>query len=100
MSGGSYDYLYAKDADELFNYQRQLNDMIDRLAGLGYAKDAAAETDELLLILRQTLVRVETRMQRLRDVWRAVEMWDSCDGGEDAVKEALSKYREDPAQAS
>jgi hypothetical protein len=29
----------------------------------------------------------------LADVWKAVEWWDSCDSGEDAVEEALKKYR-------
>jgi hypothetical protein len=94
MSGGSYEYLFAKDIDDLL-HNPELRNMADRLAGLGYARDAAAETEELILLLRQFQVRVEVRVKRLADVWKAVEWWDSRDSGEDAVKEALKKYRGD-----
>ena len=93
MSGGSYEYLCHKSADELLNQQDQLEHMAARLAGLGYAKDAAMETEELICIIRQSLVRIETRAARLSGIWKAVEWWDSCDWGEGRVKEALQKYR-------
>ena len=96
MSGGSYDYLCFKDAPELCDghYQSILESMSQRLAGLGYAEDAARETEELLLIIRQSMVRIQVRAQRLSEVWRAVEWWDSCDSGEDGLKESLARYRE------
>lgn len=94
MSGGSYNYLCHKEATDLFEAEGDLEGMSSRLAGLGYAKDAARETEELLLILRQVRVRIQARADRLNRIWRAVEWWDSCDVGEDAVKEALAKYRE------
>lgn len=93
MSGGSYDYLHVRDSDEILNYERKLSEMIDRLAGLGYAEDAAKESAELLLIMRQYSVRASVIMQRLSEVWHAVEWWDSGDSGEDDVKEALKRYR-------
>lgn len=96
MSGGSYNYLFrCTDLDELACRQFDLRDMADRLAGLGYAQDAAAETEELLLLLRQWQVRLEVRIRRLEGVWKAVEWWDSCDSGEDGLKQALAKYRGD-----
>lgn len=94
MSGGSYNYLcHAFDLDDLLERRHSLREMADRLAGLGYAEDAAKETEELLVLLNQWCVRAEVRRNRLADVWKAVEWWDSCDSGEDDVREALAKYR-------
>lgn len=96
MSGGSYNYLYSmQDLEDLQARQHDLRDMADRLAGLGYAQDAARETEELLLLLRQWETRAAVRMSRLTAVWRAVEWWDSNDSGESAVTETLTKYRAD-----
>jgi hypothetical protein len=93
VSGGSYNYLYIREPEDLAVNTEDLERMIDRLAGLGYAEDAAKETQELLLIVRQFRVRVSTIADRLSPVWRAQEWWDSNDWGEDDLKEALKKYR-------
>jgi hypothetical protein len=94
MSGGSYDYLgTVYDLDGLLQKRHQLDAMRDRLAGLGYAKDAAMETEELIRTLRQFEVRLEVALKRLQPVWHAIEWWDSCDWGEDAVKRTLDEYR-------
>ncbi len=57
------------------------------------AQDAARETEELLVMLRQWEVRATVRLERLREVWKAVEWWRSCDYGEDQVKQALEEWR-------
>lgn len=94
MSGGSYNYLCDADIEDLLNgKQVDLDEMSARLVGLGYAEDAARETEELILMLRQFKVRADVRLRRLRDVWHAVEWWDSCDYSEDQVRQALAKYR-------
>ena len=95
MSGGSYDYLYARFDDVIgeLDQHTHLIAMRDRLVGLGYAEDAARETDEVLLMLLQLQALLKTRHARLAPVWRAVEWWDSCDSGEDEVKKALERYR-------
>ena len=93
MSGGSYDYLCFEDGAGLFEYEDQLERMIDRLAGLGYADDAARETAEVLLVIRQSKVRIETMAGRMSDVWKAVEWWDSADTSEDHLKAVLDAYR-------
>lgn len=97
MSGGRYDYLcYQRDLDDLISREQTLRAMADRLAALGYAEDAAKETEELLVLIRQWKVRAEVRAKRLAGVWKAVEWFDSGDGrGEIDVHEALVKYRGD-----
>lgn len=98
MSGGSYNYLCFVDIDDIFNREFDLSTMRDRLAGLGYAQDAAAETEDLILILRQVRVRLQARIDRLEGVWRAVEWWDSGDSGEEALMQELNRYRVESAQ--
>jgi hypothetical protein len=95
MSGGSYEYLCFKDGEDLFGDQvdRNMQAMADRLAGLGYAQDAAQETQWLLLEIRASANRIQTAKNRLEKIWRAVEWWDSCDSSEDGVKNALAAYR-------
>jgi hypothetical protein len=96
MSGGSYNYLFtAQDLQDLQARRWDLEEMANRLAGLGYAQDAARETEELLVLLRQWETRAEVRLRRLIDVWHAVEWWDSNDSSEQRVHEALTKYRHD-----
>lgn len=97
MSGGSYNYLYSKSAYDLINIHSVMDDMermSARLASLGYANDAARETEELIVILRQVETRLQVRLDRLCGIWHAVEWWDSCDSSEDCVKDELLKYRQ------
>lgn len=93
MSGGSYNYLAYTDASTLHEKETQLELMTERLAGLGYANDAAKEAIELLLTLRQSHNLLDVYMDRLNGIFHAVEWWDSHDFSEDAVKDALAKYR-------
>lgn len=96
MSGGSYNYLcWVQDLEDINSKRYALREMADRLAGLGYAQDAAAETEELLVLLQQWEIRAGVRIKRLSDVWHAVEWWDSNDSTEEDVREALTKYRGD-----
>lgn len=98
MSGGSWSYLYCKEIDDLLQYEGLIEDMADRLASLGYANDAAKETQELVLVIRQFRNHAGTIKDRLSDIWRAIEWWDSSDSGEDGVKNALKEYRGDNAE--
>jgi hypothetical protein len=96
VSGGSYDWLYSiLDLEDLQAHQGSLESMAERLAGLGYAQDAARETEELLVLFRQWETRAAVRITRLRDLWHAVEWWDSADSGEGKVRAALEAYRND-----
>lgn len=94
MSGGSYNYLCRKSIDEiLVGGRADLQEMADRLAKLGYADDAARETQNLMQDIRAFLNRTESAAERLSEVWKNVEWWDSGDRSEDAVKHALASYR-------
>jgi hypothetical protein len=94
VSGGSFNYLcHTWDLDDLVGKQMDLEAMAQALAALGYAKDAARETEELLVLLRQWEVQATVRVERLREVWKAMEWWQSCDYSEDTFKEALAEYR-------
>lgn len=95
MSGGAYEYLCFKDVEDLFQYtyRQMLRQMADRLIELGYAEDAARETEELICIIEQAFVRIDVRRERLHKVWHAVEWWASGDWGEDEVKGVLAEYR-------
>lgn len=95
MSGGSYDYLCHSEPRELFGRLGTIETMASDLAELGYAQDAAKETEELLLLLRQIEMRLEVRFYRLQPIWKAMEWWRSCDWGEDDVKAALAEYRKE-----
>jgi hypothetical protein len=95
VSGGSYNYVCFKGGEELLSetHDRDLEDMTNRLAGLGYAADAAEETAALLAELRAARARVNAKTKRLSEIWHAVEWWDSGDTGEWLLKEELAKYR-------
>ncbi len=71
MSGGSFDYLcHAVDLEDLLVKRGQLERMAKELAVLGYAEDAARETEELVAMLRhwQTQAGVRLRLESSRMV--------------------------------
>lgn len=93
MSGGSYEYLYGKFAEDwLSGVPVAAQQMADRLAALGY-HDAAVETNALIAQARAAHARMEASLTRLTDVWKAVEWFDSSDWGLDSVEAAIAKYR-------
>jgi hypothetical protein len=95
MSGGSYDYAcFARELDELLGHVHNLEALRDRLAGLPYARAAAVETERLVAKLRSWEVQARVAAERLGPVWHAVEWWDSCDSGEDRVREAVENFLE------
>ena len=93
MSGGSFDYLCYKDADELFDSENSIKEMADVLIGLGYAEDAGKATVDLLLELRRSRVYLQAMKDKLEPIWKAIEWWHSNDTGEDDFKIALDEYR-------
>lgn len=87
MSGGSYNYL-CYHSDSLSEHRSDLESMAERIEGLAYAGQAAADTRRVLALLDEA----QRLAGHLADVWRAVEWWDSGDYGEDQVVEEMAKY--------
>jgi len=94
MSGGSYNYLYCKEVDQLMqgDGRNELDNMRDRLIELGY-EDVAKDIETFIVILNNARTRLETRIEMLSDIFRAVEWLDSGDSGKEEVKDAIEKYR-------
>lgn len=93
MSGGSYNYLCYKEYNEISNHIQDIGKMRDRLIELGF-KDVAQETESILLMINSFEVRVNARLERLQDIWKAVEWMDSGDSGIEYVNEEVLLYRE------
>ena len=94
MSGGSYDYLYCKEAHELFNpyYAGMIDDMADVLLREGY-RDIARDMRRLSEYIKTAYNRVDVLSENLNDVMRSVEWYESGDFGENTLKEHLEDYR-------
>lgn len=94
MSGGSWDYLYCKDVDELMNGSsvKTLQDMVDRLNSAGF-EDVAKDTQRLVEYIKSASIRIETLFETLSPVFKAVEWFDSGDWGEETLNNEILKYR-------
>lgn len=94
MSGGSWNYLYCKDVDELMNGSSTelLQDMADRLNSAGF-KDVAQDTQRLVEYIKSASIRIETLFETLSPVFKAVEWLDSGDWGEETLNNEILKYR-------
>ena len=94
MSGGSWNYLFCKDIDELMNGSSTelLQDMVDRLNSAGF-KDVAKDTQRLVEYIKSASIRIETLFETLSPVFKAVEWFDSGDWGEETLNNEILKYR-------
>jgi hypothetical protein len=82
VSGGSFNYLCTQD-------QPQVDDLRD----MAVALEAIAPDSKAAKVTRQ-LIDNPLITDELRDVWRAVEWWQSCDWSKGSVYEALGKYED------
>ena len=95
MSGGSFDYLHNKEAEDWVGCQcsREAQRMIDALIAAG-AEDAAKETQTILAIADGARVRLEALIEHIGPLWKAMEWWKSGDSSEASFTEALEKWRD------
>lgn len=98
MSGGSYDYLCSKSAEDLivdFNVKKQLDNMIARLDELGF--DDVSLASKMLKKdyndIEAILVKMQERIDKLSSVWRNVEWFDSSDYDLEHVTKSVEKFR-------
>ncbi len=92
MSGGSYDYLYCKDAEELFSKAVDIEDMAETLEKLNYL-DVARDMRRLAEYIKTARNRVEVLSKQLRPIMKAVEWYEDCDIGEDTLGKEIEEYR-------
>lgn len=94
MSGGSWNYLYSKDIDDLMQYSNieLLEEMADYLNQNGY-EDIAKDTRRLVEYIKSAKIRVETLFEMLSPVFKAVEWYCSADWGKGSVDKAIEEYR-------
>lgn len=92
MSGGSYDYLYLKDEAELMNHLGDLSDMADVLSRLGYEPEAQ-DMLRLYEYIKSARIRIGVLQEQLKNIMHDVEWYQSCDIGEETLRETIMKYR-------
>lgn len=93
MSGGSYDYLYARQIEDFVRNTENIRRMMARLDALGY-KDASIETGKFIAELEKLVASLEARQAELADIWQAVEWRDSGDWGPEDIAKAVEEWRE------
>lgn len=91
MSGGSYDYLYSKDAQDIIYRIPDLIRMRDRLIQLDM-KTGAEKVQKLILTVEKYTIEADARMDEMYELMRAVEWMDSGDSGLDSVQKAYEKF--------
>ena len=94
MSGGSYDYLYCKDPEELFGCVTYIEDMADTLVKLNYL-DVARDMTRLSEYIRSAYNRVSVLSEQLKPIMKAVEYYEDCDYSIETLNETIEKYRTD-----
>lgn len=94
MSGGSFDYLYTREADNITNYQETIRSMASALDALGY-KEAAAKTVEIGDVVREFELFFDGIPDEFLRIWRAVEWYSSGDSVEDSIRQADEKWKEE-----
>lgn len=92
MSGGSFNYLYCKDTDELMSNTSDLEEMREYLISYGY-EDIAKDTQRLIEYIKSANCVIGTLKEMLEPVFHAVEWYESADWGKERMIEALEKYR-------
>lgn len=92
MSGGSYDYLYCKDPEELLGKANDIDDMAGTLIKMGHF-DVAKDMTRLAEYIRSAYIRIDVLSKQLKPIMKAVEWYESADIGADELQKAVNEYR-------
>ena len=92
MSGGSYNYLYNKDPEELLVKANDIDDMAETLMKMGY-EDVARDMFRLSEYIRSAYIRIDVLSEQLKPIMKAVEWYESADIGADGLQKAVEEYR-------
>ena len=78
MSGGSFNYLWFSEPQDLIYKQEDIEEMACELEKLG-RPDIAKDTREIVNIIKSSMATTESLVKSLEKVWKAIEWWKSCD---------------------
>jgi hypothetical protein len=95
MSGGYFNYLCDKDGAGLLGDQTR-DDLLAMALMLQMRPDGAEVADATFAALqdaRESLLRLQSHIDQLHGVWKALEWKCSGDWGDEQVCEAISDYR-------
>ena len=90
MSGGSYDYLYSREPEELIYKIEDMKKMRDRLIEFGF-NDCAEWTQRIINQVEKFDIVLRTMKDEIEDIWRDIEWIDSGDGAD--IDETIEKWR-------
>lgn len=92
MSEANHPQLSARRPGDLVDSRDELTTVRDRLSELG-AADVATEVDEIITAITTYRDTVQRQLDKLGEVLRAVDALDNGAGDEDAIREAVTRYR-------
>ena len=94
MSGGSLCYLFCKEPEDLFDestiyYLEKAEQYLLRNDAVDVAKDVR----RLIEYVISAKNRIEVMQENLKEVFKAIEWYESGDSGKDRVERAIAVYR-------
>lgn len=92
MSGGSFNYLCFVDQHDITERLSDLEDMAAALEAAG-CEDGAKETLHIKYSIEHFHTRMRVRLERIQDLWKAIEWERSCDTRREDTVKAIAKYR-------
>lgn len=94
MSGGSLCYLYCKEPEDLFDESTiYYLEKAEQYLLKNDAADVAKDVRRLIEYVLSARNRIEVMQENLREVFKAIEWYDSGDSGKDRVNRAIAAYR-------
>ena len=92
MSGGSFEYLYTKNPEELMDKANWIDEMAEILIKQKYL-DVAQDMERLAEYIRSAYIRIDVLSKQLRPVMKAVEYYEDGDIGDERLKQIVEEYR-------
>lgn len=94
MSGGSFNYIYCRDAENLFDGS-SIADLasIEEILLQHNEIDVAKDVRRLIEYIKSARNRVGVLHQQLAPVLKAVEWCESCDISDEDLAKKIEKYR-------
>lgn len=98
MSGGGFNYLQSKGADELLTSSslEDLQHMVNELQSHGEDGKKAAEGTRAVIAkiqsIKKQMEELEAMTSSMYPVWRAMDYWHALDIGKDQAMKVLNEY--------